>query len=1459
MKTSLWFRIVAVCTLLLNSIAFAGQGVDRMLYTVPNSSFIENPSGDSNVVTVNDTSGTISGLQTAINNARSSNPNSIIVIHLLRGATYTVSSAGIVLGSQECLVGSGALVQAASSSVAVPLITITSGSTNVSVAGGTLDGNGASINGITGSSLARVNIDKVIVQNCGLDCILLQGQGNTTFDNELTVTRCEASGSQGHAGISIQNATQAAVLDNDCHNNSVGIYLSAGWSTVANNSCENNTTGIQVSGGDDNVIANNTCDNNGTGIVGGGSKDMIVSNSMGGNSTAGISSSGSGTIYIDNLFTTGNAANFVNGGSGDHVVAYKAALSASGQDYFYPPLIDNQHTTTTIVNGLGRTDVTISSTTIDSVQSQYNSARSSNPNNVIVLHLNGTFTVGATPLTLESDTCVLLNGTIQINSGTTASAAVQSGSSPVHVSISGGTIDGGNLTGNNGVTFSSASMLQLDQITLRNFGPDNPRVGGSDVVHFSGGSAPYIVTRCTINGGAARGIWSQLSGVKALYSDNEMTAVNEDGVDCDSSTSGAVVKFNYCHDLVRYGVFFEQSASHNLALGNICNNDGRDINLYNNSTTPRGPTEYNSVLCNWCLGNNGIRNGSTGASTVVTSHNFLFDNVVTKASISSETVGSENYYSQNYLSGGSLSTASGVQVFFNSTDVDGNVQVLDSNSGLAVAVQNASTSSNAPIVTATPFALGDGTGDDEWHFIPTDSGFYQAVNKNSGLVMAVSGGVTNRGASIVQLPYASGAPFTDEWLIQAVGNGLYNFYNRGSALVLDVTGASTNTGTQLDQWTPNGGANQQFALVQDAVPTSTPDFSVSASPGSQIVAVGGGTNYTVTVNAVNGFSGTVTFTVSGLPTGASGNFNPTSVSGSGSSTFSVATSGSTPANTYTLTITATSGTLVHTTTVTLAVVDFTISATPASQTVAQGSSTNYTVNLGNVNGFTGSVGLTASGLPAGATASFSPASVNPPGSSTLTISTLATTPVGTNTITITGTNGILTHSTTVTLVVVPPPDFSIAATPGSQTVIAGNGATYTATITGLNNFNGSVALTASGLPSGATSAFNPTSVTGSGSSTLTITTSGTTPAGTNTITVKGTSGSLVHSTTVTLVVVPPPDFSIAATPSSQTVTAGGNTTYTATITGLNGFSGSVLPSGATGVFNPTSVSGSGSSTLTVTTSSTTPAGTNTITITGTSGSLVHSTTVTLIVTAVPDFTIAASPGSQTITAGNNTTYTATISALNGFSGSVALTVSGLPSGATGAFNPTSVTGSGSSTLTVTTATNTPAGTNTLTIKGVSGSLTHTTTVSLIVNAPNNFAGVFQLKNKASGLVLNNQGSLTNGSAITQWNSVNSSNLDWTFIATSNGYYQINSLKSGKDAVVQSASTTNGAKIIQWSFGSSGDDQWKPTANGDGTYTFFNLHSGLVLADPGSSTNNTTQMDQETSNGGNNQKWTLLSQ
>ena len=123
-----------------------------------------------------------------------------------------------------------------------------------------------------------------------------------------------------------------------------------------------------------------------------------------------------------------------------------------------------------------------------------------------------------------------------------------------------------------------------------------------------------------------------------------------------------------------------------------------------------------------------------------------------------------------------------------------------------------------------------------------------------------------------------------------------------------------------------------------------------------------------------------------------------------------------------------------------------------------------------------------------------------------------------------------------------------------------------------------------------------------------------------------------------------PDFTIAATPSSQSVTQANSTTYTATIGAVNGFTGTVslsvtsgLPGGASANFSPASVTGSGNSTLTVSTASTTPAGTYTLTITGSSGST-HSTTVTLIVNSASsqDFSVSASPSSRTVTAGNST-------------------------------------------------------------------------------------------------------------------------------------------------------------------------------------------------------------------------------
>ncbi|MFI5107057.1 MAG: hypothetical protein ACHP79_19200, partial [Terriglobales bacterium] len=97
-------------------------------------------------------------------------------------------------------------------------------------------------------------------------------------------------------------------------------------------------------------------------------------------------------------------------------------------------------------------------------------------------------------------------------------------------------------------------------------------------------------------------------------------------------------------------------------------------------------------------------------------------------------------------------------------------------------------------------------------------------------------------------------------------------------------------------------------------------------------------------------------------------------------------------------------------------------------------------------------------------------------------------------------------------------DFTLSATPGSQTVNAGDSASYTVSTSALNGFNGTVTLSASGPGGDIFVDLSPASITGAGSASLVITTSGSTAAGTYFVSITGTSGSLSHSTSVTITV-----------------------------------------------------------------------------------------------------------------------------------------------------------------------------------------------------------------------------------------------------------------------------------------------------------------------------------------------------
>jgi uncharacterized membrane protein len=159
---------------------------------------------------------------------------------------------------------------------------------------------------------------------------------------------------------------------------------------------------------------------------------------------------------------------------------------------------------------------------------------------------------------------------------------------------------------------------------------------------------------------------------------------------------------------------------------------------------------------------------------------------------------------------------------------------------------------------------------------------------------------------------------------------------------------------------------------------------------------------------------------------------------------------------------------------------------------------------------------------------------------------------------------------------------------------------------------------------------NPANVTlvsgGTANSILTVFTTNGTGLGTYQVTVTGFSPGLSRSVTLAVTVTsppPPPDFSITVSPTNQTIHRGSTATYTITVMGMNGFNGTVTLSGTISPVNrhgpalslPSTVGPYSTSTLTVATGHNTPQGIYTITVKATSGSLVHTFTITLNVTA----------------------------------------------------------------------------------------------------------------------------------------------------------------------------------------------------------------------------------------------------
>jgi subtilase family serine protease len=314
-------------------------------------------------------------------------------------------------------------------------------------------------------------------------------------------------------------------------------------------------------------------------------------------------------------------------------------------------------------------------------------------------------------------------------------------------------------------------------------------------------------------------------------------------------------------------------------------------------------------------------------------------------------------------------------------------------------------------------------------------------------------------------------------------------------------------------WGSPGGQH----LVNDLTGTSgQPSFLLSSSASALSLTRSSTGVATITMTPENNFSGTVILGVSGLPSGVTTAFSPTTTSKTSAVTFTV--NASAAGGTYPLTITGTSGSLSSTTTMALTVVvpSFSLTSSASSLTVPRAGSGSSSISVAGQNGFNGTVGLAVSGLPSGVTAAFSPSSTT--GKSSLTFNAGSTATAGIATVTVTGVSGTLTSTTTIVLTVTAP-NFTLSLLPVTLGLPRGATAAGMVTVTAQNGFSGSVTLSASGLPSGVTAAFAAPSP--AGTSLMTFTASGTATVGSFPIAVKGVSGALTSSASFTLIVVLP--------------------------------------------------------------------------------------------------------------------------------------------------------------------------------------------------------------------------------------------------------------------------------------------------------------------------------------------------
>lgn len=199
------------------------------------------------------------------------------------------------------------------------------------------------------------------------------------------------------------------------------------------------------------------------------------------------------------------------------------------------------------------------------------------------------------------------------------------------------------------------------------------------------------------------------------------------------------------------------------------------------------------------------------------------------------------------------------------------------------------------------------------------------------------------------------------------------------------------------------------------------------------------------------------------------------------------------------------------------------------------------------------------------------------------------------------------------------PDFTLTIAPDPASIAQGATAHATVSVTPSGGFGEAVDLSVQPSSWGGDASLTDATVSPGGSTELSVAASSTTPAGTYSVTVTGTSRSLSRSSTLTVAVTPTGTFSLTASPTKASVVRGKEAKYAIAVTPSPDFASPVTltvaraPAGTTVALSPVTVGGATtwSSSLTVATSSKTPTGTYSLTVVASGGGLTRSLVVSL--------------------------------------------------------------------------------------------------------------------------------------------------------------------------------------------------------------------------------------------------------